>query len=86
MWSNHPITKKFIEILIEIYTANKEDVIQTILNSSAEDIKNKQGRLIQLKGQIHVIERLLDLKTFLIEEIQEEYEIQSGGAKSFSED
>lgn len=73
IWEDSKVTQAFFKRLKEIRDANYHDLQETILTSrSLKDVD--LYLLAQLKGQIHTLDMILDLKSFF-EQAAEEAEI-----------
>lgn len=69
VWLNHPVTKHFIAFMAEFRRSNKEYLESIVLGTPPDGLKNVTGQLAQLKGQLHVLDELLDTKQFIINEL-----------------
>lgn len=71
------MTKGLLETIQENRNANKELLISLILDQASENIEKTLPRQIQLKGQIHTFDRILDTHNFLEDYIETDQEAHS---------
>lgn len=87
-WNNHPVTQELRRRIDSFRLSNKEELTGLVLENSADILKERICTLAQLKGQIHVLEMLVDTKNFLLSELQKEEvdnEVSSSGTQSVIE-
>lgn len=70
-WVKHPITKEYLQLVNKHLEGNKGTLQGLILNNAAQQLKETLPLLLQLKGQIHTLEVLSDLKEFMSELTEE---------------
>lgn len=72
-WLENPVTELLLKHVKEIRDANATDINGYVLNSPS--LQNLDTHLLaQLKGQVHALDMVLDIKTLLSSELEEEKE------------
>ena len=78
-WLNHPVTVKMLEVIKDHRTAYTNGLLEIVGNRKSltdEDIQTIQ----KFKGQIETFNEMLNIKTYLIEAIEDE--VSSSGTES----
>lgn len=86
-WLDNPVTRLFLQKLEQHRHAHYEAISELVLNKPQEAIMSKDVscELLALKNQIHTIDYISDLETFLEEEEVED-EVQTNQMSLYSED
>jgi hypothetical protein len=79
-WSHHPLTEAMLHKVKDMLEANKEDLLETVLNVSLGKIDSHI--LSQVKGQIYILQAIFNIKEFLLELTEDEVNNEHKGSRA----
>ncbi len=71
---SHPVTQEMLRVFKEHLEANREDLTNRVLYGTTIDPIQMQD-LAQLKGQVLAFEKMLDIKTSLMDLVEDYPEV-----------